>query len=186
MEGLTNWYKGKAETIKNWYRCNRHRLKLATASFAANAIGGLLPLYLGALVLLIGKRLNNLSDFYGNGEFALYAASFAAPILYQLFGDMKKPFPHRMLLGLSCVVVLVLASGVFSAIFQASKAGTQVDSVRIGWITTILLITAVAVSTLTTFFDLTISVEDVDLQQSDKQNVDDLEKKLAALGGTNG
>ncbi len=171
-----------------WFRRNKHRLKLAAASFAANAIGGLLPLYLGALVLIGFGRFSNFADFYLNGEFALYAASFAAPVLYQLFGDVKKPFPHRMWLGLSCVVVLVLSTGMFSAIFLASKAGTgqtlQIGSVAIGWITTILLVAAIAVSALTTFYDLTITVDDIDLQQSERQNVDDLAAKFSALGGS--
>jgi hypothetical protein len=184
--------KHKLRKAREWYRANRHRLRLTASCFAATVIGGLLPLYLGALVLYLAHLIRpqlfaemQAKDFYENGEFALYAAAFVAPMLYQLFRDLKTPFPHRMVLGLGSVVVLVLATGIFSAVALLAKiprGATESPAVApLGWATLALLLVSMVLSTLTTYFDITLS--DIDMQRSDDQNVDDLAKKLAAIGG---
>ncbi|OAK03198.1 hypothetical protein A6280_10600 [Bacillus wiedmannii] len=77
-------------------------------------IGGLLPLWLGAIILKLLSNWNGWDFFVVNGEFALYSASLLAPTIHILVKDTKKP--GFKLLILFSIVFLVVSTALYTTV----------------------------------------------------------------------
>lgn len=82
-------------------------------------LGGLLPIWITTLILWLTKQEVGLSGFVGNGEFALYAASFLSGSIYLVQKDYKSlSYPSRKTL-LSLLIVALLFCGVmYSTVYM--------------------------------------------------------------------
>lgn len=177
-----NWHWFKSEL-----RERKVRVRLTIGWLFATTIGGLLPLYAGMVLVKLLNQPVSLSDFFRNGEFALYAASFIAPALYQLFRDLKNPFPHRMILGLLSVVLLMVSTVVFAGVFVVARlppvqSHIDINISYLGIISFILLLVAIAATTVITFYDISLMDETIDPARKMEHDVDLLADKMHAIG----
>jgi hypothetical protein len=119
----------------------RRSLKDGGYWFLIQVAVGLLPLWGTALLLSLVGRPYGLYELLKNGEFVLYAASFVAGGLYSVRHDI---FPARNVLLLSLVVILVVASLVFSCISIISigenPGWLRVDGKVLTWISVFIFI----------------------------------------------
>ena len=90
-------------------------------------VGGLFPVWLTMIGLKLTKQEIKLQSFTGNGEFALYSASYVAGTLYILFKDFqdlkKRNFPSRSVLGLAFSALLLVAAAMFMVVCLLNVIG---------------------------------------------------------------
>jgi|GEM_PF-5327076 len=78
---------------------------------------GLMPVWITLLLLRCFKQDIAVHVFTGNGEFALYSASFLGTCLYLVLKDFKnQSFPNRGMLALIIVPLLLLSGVMYSFI----------------------------------------------------------------------
>lgn len=105
---------------------------------------GLLPVYGGALLLVLLRSRVSWSRFADRGEFAIYAAGLLAAALLVVFHEYKVGFPERAMLGLFTVFLLVLAALLFFLAFAADAAPGLAENVNRGVVRLLSLLVYVA------------------------------------------
>lgn len=98
------------------------------AWLAWSLIGGLFPVWLTIIGLLLTKQSVRFAIFTDNGEFAIYSASYVAGTLYILFRDFqhqKSAFPSRSVLGLIFSLLLLASAAMFMVVCLLSVLGAQ-------------------------------------------------------------
>lgn len=93
----------------------------ALSWLAYTCLGGLLPLWGSWLLLKVCNQPTPLKDFVGNGEFALYAAAFLSPAMYQLFRTNKGGFPAGKWFGLLVFFLLAFSAILFAGVLVTQK-----------------------------------------------------------------
>lgn len=102
------------ETIRH---AKRSHVVDSVVWFLFTIVGGLLPVWGGAVLLWIAPGNVHWLDFASHGEFALYSAALLAPAIYIVTaGPGGVPFPSRTFVVLIEIILLLLAVLAFSGI----------------------------------------------------------------------
>jgi hypothetical protein len=90
-------------------------------------VGGLFPVWLTIVGLILTKQKVQVAIFTDNGEFAIYSASYIAGTLYILFRDIQQTesgsFPSRSALGLIFCLLLLGSAAMFMVVCLLSVIG---------------------------------------------------------------
>lgn len=82
--------------------------------FLYTLIGGLVPLWLGVIILMVTSSWRGWDFFVVNGEFALYSASLLAPTIHILVKDTKKP--GFKVLILFSMLFLIISTALYTTV----------------------------------------------------------------------
>ena len=85
--------------------------------------GGLLPLWVSALILSVYGQDFHFQDYTEHGEFMLYSATLSASALFVLSRELQPPFPFPFRGPLLLIAAVCLVSSV--AVFTAVLVGTK-------------------------------------------------------------
>lgn len=152
-------------------------------------IGGLLPLWGTAIVLLLFGQSISLYGLLKNGEFVLYAASFAGGAMYVISRDI---FPSRNALNFLLVLLLLISLSVFVAITVISVSNKpewlNIKENALTWISIIVIVATTLLCFLITIAEASGFGFDVPaaLKRDEKKlekDLDQLLKKSAHEGG---
>jgi hypothetical protein len=99
---------------------------------AYTLVGGLLPVYGGAIFLLLLFSDLSWARFLDHGEFAIYAAGLLAGALLVVGREYRGGFPGRSLWILLIAALLLIAAIVFTAAFAASAAPDLANNLNRG------------------------------------------------------
>lgn len=152
--------------------------------FASHFIGGLLPLWGSWLLLVLAKEWAPFSEFIRHGEFLLYAASLLPTAAFLVLRDLKSPFPHRMLLGLVTIFLLVVSTLGFAGVFIVTRhdAAAGVSSVDIRvlmWVSIPLYVVALFATLTATFFDMIVlGYDPLQKQEQDERDLAEQFRKI--------
>ena len=108
-------------------KCHKNTITFAVI----NLFGSLMPLWLGALLLVAFSKWTTGDVFWNDGEFYLYSAALFTQSAFVLFNYKRKNYDIYSILAWVSVVVLVMSAVLFSGlttsleIFHSEK--TQFD-----------------------------------------------------------
>jgi len=154
-----------------------------------NFICGLMPIWITLLSLKLSKRVIEVKIFTGNGEFALYAASFLGTCLYIVLRDFRRGgYPSRGILSLFLVPLLLLVGLLYSTIALSNALLTQplpllvnIDKDFIINLSLLLLPIVFVLTFLVVVVDNVKSSEDIRAIQ--KESYDKLNRDFDQIGG---
>ncbi|MBI4293126.1 MAG: hypothetical protein HY661_16760 [Betaproteobacteria bacterium] len=154
-------------------------------------VTGLLPLWGTIVLLALLSQKISVSHLMANGEFVLYAASYAGGAIYLVMRDFRKTiFPSRVWMMILLVVIVLISTLIFSGITSL----TLVD--KGGQLKLAKLIDAQMVESaswwllsLSIVFGFGVVIADnirtnPDIQESGKRQLDQLGKDFDQLGGS--
>ena len=99
-----------------------------TEWFLYTLIGGLVPLWLGAILLSLTSSWRGWDFFVVNGEFALYSASLLAPTIHILVKDTKKPW-FKILILIS-MLLLIISTALYTTVTVKTTASSSAESIE--------------------------------------------------------
>lgn len=126
-----------------------------------------MPVYGGAIFLLLLFSDVSWARFLDRGEFAIYAAGLLAGALLVIMQEYKGGFPGRPLWGLVIMVLLLIAAFIFTAAFAADAAPDLAPNLNRG----VLRVLSIALYGLTVVLAFVLAVAKEAL---DKVNVEDI------------
>lgn len=144
-------------------------------------IGGLLPLWGTAILLMLVGKPISLFELLKHGEFVLYAASFAGGAMYVIRRDV---FPSRNALNLLLALMLLICLLVFVAITLLSFSNKPdwliISKDALTWISFFVILVTTLLCFLITVADVKGAGFDVPtaLKREGKQLEKDLDKLL--------
>ena len=134
---------------------------------AYTLFGGLLPVYGGAIFLLLLFSDVSWDRFADRGEFAIYAAGLLAGALLVVMREYEGGFPGRSVWGLLITVLLVIAALVFTAAFAADAAPDLADTLNRG----VLRVMSILLYAATVVLALVLAVMKEALQQLNVEGI---------------
>lgn len=156
--------------------------------FVFTSIGGLIPLWVGAIILRFLSSWPGWSYFIINGEFTLYSAALLAPSLHILIKESKKP-GFRFMVVL-CFILLIISAIIYATVFIGTTAqlgftvigkeeSTPVDLVLLKTWSIIIFIASCIIS----FFAVLLEnvKADPNVEGMRTQELNDLEKSFNTL-----
>ena len=125
-------------------------------------LGGLLPIWGGALFLRAISKPLAISYFIDNGELAIYSASILSPTLYLILKDFKTSiFANRHIFALISLLFLLVSSFLFTSVIAASAGTFQVDQLFLRRWTIIVYIVSACLAFIVTVIDQSRSTKDI-------------------------
>lgn len=141
-------------------------------------IGGLLPLWGGAVLIKLSGKWEGLSLFFHHGEFAIYSAALLAPTIYVITRAFRIAGKRVFLLFSFCF--LFISAILFAGVKSGELFGMQLDIGFLRNATFELFAGSIVLSYLVNVFEnVRLSV---DIQQIRDQAYNDLSKKFDKLG----
>ncbi|MFY0599320.1 MAG: hypothetical protein JXR03_06585 [Cyclobacteriaceae bacterium] len=156
-------------------RCHKNTITFAII----NLFGSLLPLWLGALLLVAFSKWTTGSVFWNNGEFYLYSAALFTQSAYVLFSYKKKNYDLFSILAWVSVIVLIISAVLFSGlttsleIFQNEKAQFNKEFLRD------TSMTAFCVSVLIFYFSSYLQNYDQEIGMRHRGEIDQIKNTLS-------
>ena len=136
-------------------------LRDSLLSMGFYVIGSLMPVWLSLPLLVLISQPIGFDAFLDNGQFAIYGAAAAAPILYSLF--RQSPGAERALYFLLMLVCLLLTVAIFSGLIV-------VDSLSIGQLQ--INVSFLRILSITIYIAALLAMFFVDLHENVYQMVD--------------
>jgi hypothetical protein len=97
------------------FRAGRHEWGEGFVSLLYTAVGGLIPVFVLAIVLAVWPSSVSWDRFVDRGEFAIYSVGLITPALLILFSEYRDGFPGRRVVGFITVGLLIFATSLFVA-----------------------------------------------------------------------
>lgn len=119
---------GKAQVFRLIKAATKEQWVNTTEWFLFTLIGGLVPLWLGIILLKVTSSWRGWDFFVINGEFALYSASLLAPTIHILIKDTKKPW--FKLLILTSILLLIISTALYTTVTVKTTADIQKETVE--------------------------------------------------------
>ena len=142
-------------------------------------IGGLLPVWGGAIILVLFGNEVSFASFTDHGEFAIYSAGLLASALLVVMREYRARFRERAILGLLSLVLIIIAT----LIFTAASAGENETTLNVN--RTIMRnasVTLYCITVILTFF-LTVLKEALEPRLEEISRTGALEDRFDELGG---
>jgi hypothetical protein len=164
------------------FQAIRSQWKETTVWLLYTLVGGLLPVWGGAVLIKLFFRTPELGNFADNGEFALYSAALVAPLLYFITKDLKTSnFAYRPLMALATIVILLVSTLLMAAVNSLGAVGipVSVDKVFLRNWTIWLLFFSVVLSFVVTALDS--ARMSLDYNSVMQQNYENLQNQFEQL-----
>lgn len=141
-------------------------------------IGGLLPLWGGAILIKLSGKWEGISLFFHHGEFAIYSAALLAPTIYLITRAFRIAGKRVFLLFTFCF--LFVSAILFAGVKSGELLGRPLDIEFLRNATLWLFAGSVVLSYLVNVFEnVRLSV---DIQQIREADYNNLSKKFDKLG----
>lgn len=152
-----------------------------------SALGGLAPVWLGAILLILFSVELKSGQFIDRGEFAIYCAATVAPALFTILRTREGPsFPDPVPFGFVFSFLLLVSAAVFAGVTAAGSipgAPLRINIEFLRWSTVALYCISLIMAFISSVIENALNVDAKDIEQADRDAARKIEQGFNSVEG---